>query len=94
MPSTALVPPAMAASAAPAPPPSQLEFEIDSHKGAVHTAVYNSGCSYILSGGADKQIRLTNAKSGAQVKVYSGHGYEVLGIAWSVGRLPHLDGHR
>ncbi|TKA53690.1 hypothetical protein B0A53_03732 [Rhodotorula sp. CCFEE 5036] len=73
----------MGGPAAPAPLPSQLEFEIDSHKGAVHTAVYNSGCSYILSGGADKQIRLTNAKSGAQVKVYSGHGYEVLGIACS-----------
>ncbi|BGP57087.1 hypothetical protein JCM8202_006317 [Rhodotorula sphaerocarpa] len=64
-------------------PPSHLQFELDAHKGAVHTAVYNAGASYILTGGADKQIRLTNAKSGAQVKVYSGHGYEVLGIACS-----------
>lgn len=73
---------AMTGLAAPAAAPTRLEYEIDSHKGAVHTAVYNSGASYILSGGADKQIRLTNAESGMGVKVYSGHGYEVLGIAW------------
>lgn len=71
-------------SSKPSSPPSHLQFELDAHKGAVHTAVYNAGASYILTGGADKQIRLTNAKSGAQVKVYSGHGYEVLGIAWFV----------
>ncbi|GJN92506.1 hypothetical protein Rhopal_005536-T1 [Rhodotorula paludigena] len=58
-----------------------LLFSIDAHKGAVHTAVYNTGSSYILSGGADRVIRLTNAKSGLEVKQYGGHGYEVLGIA-------------
>ncbi|GAA5859512.1 hypothetical protein JCM8547_006857 [Rhodosporidiobolus lusitaniae] len=62
------------------PPPSALQFELSS-KGATHVAIYNTGGSYILSGGADKQIKLTNAKSGSQVKVYGGHGYEVLGIA-------------
>ncbi|BGP18499.1 hypothetical protein JCM10213_001185 [Rhodosporidiobolus nylandii] len=61
-------------------PPSILQFTVQ-HKGAVHCAVYNTGSSYILSGGADRQIKLTNAKSGAEVKVYGGHGYEVLGIA-------------
>ncbi|GAA6014981.1 hypothetical protein JCM10207_008692 [Rhodosporidiobolus poonsookiae] len=66
--------------APPLPPPSSLHFTVQ-HKGAVHTAVYNAGSSYILSGGADRQIKLTNAKSGMQVKVYGGHGYEVLGIA-------------
>ncbi|GAA6031594.1 hypothetical protein JCM8097_006539 [Rhodosporidiobolus ruineniae] len=64
----------------PPPPPSSLQFTIQ-HKGAAHVAVYNHGSSYILSGGADRQIKLTNAKSGSQVKVYGGHGYEVLGIA-------------
>lgn len=66
----------------PSPAPSSLLFTISSHKGAVHTAVYNAGSSYILSGGADRQIKLTNAKSGMEVKTYGGHGYEVLGIAW------------
>ncbi|GAA6046211.1 hypothetical protein NBRC10513_002204 [Rhodotorula toruloides] len=67
----------------PSPAPSSLLFTISSHKGAVHTAVYNAGSSYILSGGADRQIKLTNAKSGMEVKTYGGHGYEVLGIACS-----------
>ncbi|GAA5936128.1 hypothetical protein JCM1841_007060 [Sporobolomyces salmonicolor] len=65
----------------PPPPPSTLRFTLSAHKGAVHTAVYNSGSSYILTGGADRTIRLANAKSGAEIKAYAGHGYEVLGIA-------------
>lgn len=82
--------PAMPSSSPPPPPPSHLSFQI-THKGAAHVAVYNSGSSYILSGGADRTIKLTNAKTGVQVKVYGGHGYEVLGIAWSVAfRLPPL----
>ncbi|GAA5969443.1 hypothetical protein JCM11641_008118 [Rhodosporidiobolus odoratus] len=64
----------------PPAPPCTLNFTIQ-HKGAVHTAVYNSGASYVLTGGADRTIKLTNAKSGSQVKVYGGHGYEILGIA-------------
>lgn len=68
----------------PRSPPSHLLFALDSHKGAVHTAVYNTGGTYILSGGADRQVRLTNAKTGAPIKTYAGHGYEVLSITWSV----------
>ncbi|GAA5832762.1 hypothetical protein JCM11251_005753 [Rhodosporidiobolus azoricus] len=64
----------------PPPPPSNLRFTIQ-HKGAAHVAIYNTGSSYILSGGADRQIKLTNAKTGSQIKTYGGHGYEVLGIA-------------
>ncbi|BGP42078.1 hypothetical protein JCM10450v2_006164 [Rhodotorula kratochvilovae] len=69
--------------APPTSPALHLQFTLDGHKGAVHTAVYNTGSSYILTGGADRQIRLTNAKSGVEVKSYGGHGYEVLGIACS-----------
>ncbi|KPV73791.1 uncharacterized protein RHOBADRAFT_38400 [Rhodotorula graminis WP1] len=65
----------------PRSPPSRLLFAVESHKGAVHTAVYNTGSSYILTGGADRQVRLTNAKTGAEIKSYGGHGYEVLGLA-------------
>ncbi|GAA6062533.1 hypothetical protein JCM10212_004299 [Sporobolomyces blumeae] len=66
---------------APTAPPSKLVHTLDAHKGPVHTAVYNSGAGYLLSGGSDRQIHLFNAKSGQKVKTYSGHGYEVLGIA-------------
>jgi len=76
--------------APPRSPPSHLLFAVDSHKGAVHTAVYNTGSSYILTGGADRQVRLTNAKTGAEIKSYGGHGYEVLGLAWCVGSLSFL----
>lgn len=73
--------------APPRSPPSHLLFAVESHKGAVHTAVYNTGSSYILTGGADRQVRLTNAKTGAEIKSYGGHGYEVLGLAWCVAIL-------
>lgn len=54
-----------------------------SHKGAVHTAIYNSTNTYVLTGGADRTIKLWNAQSGLQVKTYQGHGYEILGLACS-----------
>lgn len=52
-------------------------------KGPAHVATYNAGGSYILSGGQDRTIKLVNSASGALVNTYSGHGYEVLGIAVS-----------
>lgn len=52
-------------------------------KGPAHVATYNAGGSYILSGGQDRTIKLVNAATGALVNTYSGHGYEVLGIAVS-----------
>lgn len=66
----------------PVAPPSVLSWTLSSHKGPVHTAVYNAGSSYLLTGGQDRQIKLWNPNSGAEIKSYSGHGYEVLGIAW------------
>ena len=62
------------------PPPLVLS----SHKGPVHIAVYNTGSSYLLTGGQDRQIKLWNPSTGVEVKSYSGHGYEVLGLCWSV----------
>lgn len=42
---------------------------------------YNNQTSkYCLSGGADRTIRLWNPGAGKEVKVYKGHGYEVLGL--------------
>lgn len=64
------------------PPPSILLHTLSSHKGAVHTAIYNTGSSYLLTGGQDRQIKLWNPKKGTEVQAFSGHGYEVLGLAW------------
>jgi mitogen-activated protein kinase organizer 1 len=50
-------------------------------KGPCHIAVFNAGGTYVLSGGQDRLIKLVNADTGTLVNTYSGHGYEVLGIA-------------
>lgn len=65
----------------PKPPPCKLHHTISTHKGAVHTALIAGQGKYALTGGADKQIRLSNLSTGNQVALYQGHGYEVLGIA-------------
>lgn len=63
------------------PPPSKLHHTIAYHKGAVHTVRIAGQGKYLLSGGADRQIRLSNLQTGAGVALYQGHGYEVLGLA-------------
>ena len=65
-------------------PCTQLTHTLSGHKGAVHTAIYNTGSAYLLTGGQDRQIKLWNPNTGAEIRTYSGHGYEVLGISWSV----------
>lgn len=65
----------------PKPPPHKLRHTISSHKGAVHTCLIAGQGKYVLTGGADRQIRLTNIATGSGVATYQGHGYEVLGIA-------------
>lgn len=59
----------------------QLLHSYSHAKGAANVAVYNVGGTYILSGGADRTIQLVNADTGSKVNAYTGHGYEVLGIA-------------
>ncbi|KAM0753414.1 WD40 repeat-like protein [Meredithblackwellia eburnea MCA 4105] len=49
--------------------------------GAVNTAIFNTGATYLLTGGADRSVRLWNAKKGTLVKSYDAHAYEVLGLA-------------
>lgn len=58
--------------------------ELKGHKGPVHIACYNQGSSYLLTGGQDRQIKLWNPTTGAEIKSYGGHGYEVLGLCWYV----------
>ncbi|GAA5885606.1 hypothetical protein JCM16303_001479 [Sporobolomyces ruberrimus] len=66
---------------APLPLPSRLVHSLEFHKGPVHTCSFNTGSTYLLSGGSDRQIRLSNPQTGVLVKSYSGHAYEVLSIA-------------
>lgn len=65
-------------------PCTQLAQTLSGHKGPVHTAIYNTGSAYLLTGGQDRQIKLWNPNTGAEIRTYSGHGYEVLGICWFV----------
>ncbi|GAA5939469.1 WD40 repeat domain-containing protein [Sporobolomyces koalae] len=65
----------------PQPAPSKVVHRLSSHKGPVHVVAFNSGSSYLLTGGSDRLIKLWNPKNGSEIKSYSGHGYEVLSIA-------------
>lgn len=69
----------------------QLQHTLTTHKGSVLTAAYNTGSAYLLTGGQDRLIKLWNPSSGSQVQTYQGHGYEVLGLCWSVPRPVHRD---
>ncbi|GAA5906961.1 WD40 repeat domain-containing protein [Sporobolomyces salmoneus] len=61
--------------------PSRLVHTLDFHKGPVHVCTYNTGSTYLLSGGSDRSIKLSNPSTGTLIKTYSGgHAYEVLSI--------------
>lgn len=51
------------------------------HQGGIHSIRFNSNGNYLLSGGQDRKINLSNAETGAHIKTYSLHAYEVLDIA-------------
>ncbi|KAF9245037.1 WD40-repeat-containing domain protein [Melanogaster broomeanus] len=54
------------------------------HRGPVHVVRYAKGSAkYVLSGGQDRTVRLWNPDSGAEIKVFEAHGYEVLSISVS-----------
>ncbi|KAJ2847166.1 hypothetical protein IWW36_003994 [Coemansia brasiliensis] len=53
------------------------------HTGSVNAAIFDATGDYVLSGGQDKQILLSNSKTGQRVQSYDGHGWAVQGIAIS-----------
>lgn len=58
-----------------------LHTTLSNHKGPVHVARYAKGSAkYVLSGGQDRTVRLWNPSTGAEIKVYAAHGYEVLSL--------------
>ncbi|PPQ65658.1 hypothetical protein CVT26_000290 [Gymnopilus dilepis] len=74
----------MAPSRGPQPLARNLHVSLTGHKGAVNVARYSKGTAkYVLSGGQDRTVRLWNAGSGAEIKTFAAHGYEVLSITVS-----------
>ncbi|EIW83279.1 nuclear mRNA splicing protein [Coniophora puteana RWD-64-598 SS2] len=74
----------MAPSRGPQPLARTLHKTLSNHRGAVHVVRYAKGTAkYVLSGGQDRTIRLWNPDTGAEVKTFSAHGYEVLSISVS-----------
>jgi len=60
----------------------QLHVELAGHKGPVNVARYSKGTAkYVLTGGQDHTVRLWNSSTGAEIKSFNAHGYEVLSIS-------------
>ncbi|KAJ2839147.1 hypothetical protein J3B02_006323, partial [Coemansia erecta] len=58
---------------------------INTNKGSVNSAIYDSSGEYILTGGQDKVIRLINAQTGKQIQEYEGQGWAIQGLAINKG---------
>lgn len=58
--------------------PQHLLRTIDCRQGAVRAVRFNLDGNYFLSCGSDKSLKLWSSSRGTLLKVYSGHGYEVL----------------
>ena len=62
--------------------PRTLLASLTGHNGSVHVVRYSKGgATYVMSGGQDRSVRLWNPVTGAQIKVFKAHGYEVLSIS-------------
>ncbi|TDL26057.1 nuclear mRNA splicing protein [Rickenella mellea] len=71
----------MAPSRGISPLPRALHCTLTNHKGPVLVARYAKGSAkYVLTGGQDRTVRLWNPDVGTEIKVFAGHGYEVLSI--------------
>ncbi|KAJ1896754.1 hypothetical protein LPJ66_003800 [Kickxella alabastrina] len=62
---------------------AKILHKLTDHIGSVNTATFDSLGNYVLTGGQDKVIRLTNANNGRLVQTYEGHGWAVQDIAIS-----------
>ncbi|CAK5265796.1 unnamed protein product [Mycena citricolor] len=74
----------MSPSRGPESLPRHLHVTLSGHKGPVNVARYaKAAAKYILTGGQDRIIKLWNADTGAEVKAFAAHGYEVLSLTVS-----------
>jgi len=49
--------------------------------GHIASVIWNRNGEYVVSGSYDKTIRLWNPFTGKIIKIYRGHGYQIVGIA-------------
>lgn len=63
------------------------------HSGSIHTIKFNSSASYILSAGHDRKIQLTNVETGAHIKSYQLHAYDVVDLCISQDSSKVWSGH-
>jgi WD40 repeat protein len=54
----------------------------DRHSDSVLSLDFSPDGKLIASGGADKQLRISELASGKQVKVFEGHTHHVMGVSW------------
>lgn len=57
---------------------------LNAHNAPVHALAFSSGTgTYLLTGSADRTVKLFNASTGSELKTYQAHGYEVLDLSVS-----------
>lgn len=55
---------------------------MQAHNAPIHALAFSSGSGqYLLTGSADRTIKLLNPVTGRQIQSYQAHGYEILDIA-------------
>ena len=65
----------------------------DRHSDAVLSLDFSPDGTLIASGGADKQLRISEVKSGKLLKTFEGHTHHVMGVAWRAdGRVVSSSG--
>ncbi|KAJ2712335.1 hypothetical protein H4R19_002809 [Coemansia spiralis] len=55
----------------------RIRHRLACHTGSANTAVFDATGGYVVSGGQDKRIVLSNAATGQLVQCYEGHGWAV-----------------
>ena len=56
---------------------------LNGHTGSVWSVAFSSDSIYIVSGSSDNSVRVWDALSGVELKVFTGHTVHVLSVAFS-----------
>ncbi len=57
--------------------------DVDEATGQIESVAYFSDGEYVLAGSMDGNIRLWDVKTGAKIRTFTGHSYEVASVAFS-----------